>query len=333
MSKLVSFTLHFSLPIILLASACVPQAESPASGYDSTSASAEKPVALKVLASNSMLANITHQVAGNRLEVDSLIPLGLDLHAFEPTPQDIARIAESQMIVVNGSGLEEWVQEAIDNAGGEHLLVEASSGLTMREPAEDVTHEGETEHEHEAEDGHHHHEGDPHFWLNPMLVVQYTLNIRDGLIQVDPQGKDSYTANADQYILQLQELDEWIKGQVDKIPADRRLLVTNHESFGYFADQYGFTVIGTIIPSVTTGSTPTAREMEALVEHIQENQVKVVFLETGSNPKLAEQIAAETGVQVVTELYTHSLTTPDGNVPSYIAMMKWNTSKIVDALQ
>ena len=125
--------------------------------------------------------------------------------------------------------------------------------------------------------GHHHHEGDPHFWLDPLNVVKYVENIRDGLIAADPAGKDVYTQNADAYIAQLNELDAWIKQQVVAIPDERRLIVTNHESFGYFADRYGFKIIGTIIPSVSSGASPSAQQMARLMDHIRETNASAIF--------------------------------------------------------
>jgi ABC-type Zn uptake system ZnuABC Zn-binding protein ZnuA len=181
--------------------------------------------------------------------------------------------------------------------------------------------------------GHHHHEGDPHFWLDPLNVVKYVENIRDGLIAADPDGKDIYTQNATAYIAELNELSAWIKQQVSAIPEERRLIVTNHESFGYFADRYGFKIIGTIIPSVSTDSSPSAQQMARLIDHIRETKATAIFLETGSNPKLAEQIAQETDVKVINDLYTHSITAPGGKAPTYIDMMKYNVQAIVEALK
>jgi manganese/iron transport system substrate-binding protein len=120
---------------------------------------------------------------------------------------------------------------------------------------------------------------------------------------------------------------------VTTIPEERRLIVTNHESFGYFADRYDFKFIGTIIPSVSTGSSPSAQQLARLVDHIRETGAIAIFLETGSNPKLAEQIAQETGVKVVSDLYTHSITEPGGKAPTYIDMMKYNVQTIVEALK
>jgi manganese/iron transport system substrate-binding protein len=128
-------------------------------------------------------------------------------------------------------------------------------------------------------------------------------------------------------------LDNWIKAQVSQIPPEKRLLVTNHESFGYFADRYGFTIAGTVIPSTSSEASPSAQQMAALIDHIKLTGVKAIFLETGANSQLADQIAQETGAKVVTDLYTHSITERGGEVPSYIEMMKHNVRLIVEALK
>lgn len=280
---------------------------------------------LQVLAVESFLADITQQVAGDRLTVQTLIPAGLDPHSFEATPQDVALIADSQVLVLNGGGLEEWLGEILKNAGGEQLVIEASAGLKSRTPGA-----SEAGLQHGEKDAH---EGDPHFWLDPVLVIHYVENIRDGLIEADPDGKDTYTSNAAAYIQQLTELDAWIAGQVQQIPPERRLLVTNHESFGYFADRYGFRIIGAIIPSVSSGAAPSAQQMAQLVDHIRAEGAPAIFLETGASPQLAEQLAAETDVKVITGLSTHSVQPVDGKTVGYIEMMKDNTEKIVLTLK
>jgi len=414
---------------------------------------------VKVLAVETFLAEIAQNVAGDRVKVESLVPLGVDPHVFEPTPQEVVKIARSQALILNGAGFEAWAAKTLENAGGKRAVIEASAGLASRKAREgeaavmspeekagqvclalsdlsakeetaagsdaasavELPGTGEAEHAAElhslklnasnggytgyvkfdvAEDGEyviaadggtlavtdangaameaeealpmncaglnggilldlqpgeyiislaglsavstpffagstggHHHEGDPHFWLDPLNVVKYVENIRDGLILADPAGKDVYTRNAAAYITQLNDLDVWIKQQVAAIPAEHRLIVTNHESFGYFADRYGFKIIGTIIPSVSTGAAPSAQQMARLVDHIRDSGAIAIFLETGSNPQLAEQIAQETGVKVVSELYTHSITEPGGKAPSYIEMMKYNVRAIVEALK
>ncbi len=293
---------------VLLTAACAPAAATPAR-------------APQALAVESFLADLAQHVAGDRLQVETLIPLGLDPHAFEPTPQDVARITDSPILIVNGTGFEAWLSKTLDNAGGQRRLIEASAGLTPRQPQPG-----------EASDDDHA-EGDPHFWLDPTLAIRYVENIRDGLTQADPAGKDVYTRNAAAYIEQLRQLDAWIKAQIETIPPERRLLVTNHESFGYYADHYGLRIVGAILPSTSSLASPSANQLAGLTQAIQASQAPAIFLETGSNPELAEQIAAETGVQVVTDLYTHSLSAPGGPAASYIEMMRYNTSRIVAALK
>ena len=287
----------------------------PAASGRSTSAS------FTVLAVETFLADIAQNVAGDRAHVQSLLPPDLDPHAFEPAPADVAKVAESQVLIVNGAGLEEWLAPLLENAGGQRLVVEAARGLTTRVPGASDPAAGE------------HPEGDPHFWLDPLQVVSYVANIRDGLSQADPAGKEVYAANAAAYTTRLMELDQWIRAQVDTVPAERRLLVTNHETLGYFADQYGFTVVGAIVPSVTSNAAPSAQEMAALVDRVRAAGAPAVFLESGVNPALAEQLAQEAGLKVVTGLLTHSVSRAGGVAPTYLDMMRYNTTAIVTALR
>jgi len=327
------------LPAILLVAACQPLSPPAPAGADAA--------ALDVLAAESFLADIAQNVAGERLVIQALLPAGVDPHTFEPTPRDAVRIAESDVLIVNGAGFETWLEELLDNAGGERLVIEASSGLAPRQPQEQekaqtqehpeticaVPPEGQPPEDETCEQEVRAHEGDPHFWLDPNHVIRYVENIRAGLVQADPGGEAIYTQNAEAYIAELRQLDVWIAKQVSQIPPGERLLVTNHESFGYFADRYGFTIIGTVIPSVSSGASPSAQQLAALINAIRASQVKAIFLETGSNPELAEQIALETGVEVVGDLFTHSLSPPDGAAPTYLDMMMYNTEKIVSSLK
>jgi ABC-type Zn uptake system ZnuABC Zn-binding protein ZnuA len=282
---------------------------------------------LRVLAVETFLADIAQNVAGNRLIVESLIPYGIDPHSIELTPQDVVKIAESDVLISNGSGFEGWLEDVLRNAAmpadKSPLFIEASAGLTSRKPDESVQPEGEDEHG----------DVDPHYWLDPNMVIQYVKNIQAGLVKAYPGGEVEFADNAHAYIEELGQLDTWIQETVSQIPPERRKFVTNHESFGYFADRYGFQIIGTIIPSVTTSASPSARQLTNLVQLIREHQVKAIFLETGSNPELADQLARETGIQIVTGLYTHSITPPEGEAPTYIEMMKHNVRTIVAALQ
>ena len=271
-----------------------------------------------VLAIEPFLADITANVAGDRVEVQSLIPSGVDPHSFELTPQDVAKLEKADVLVLNGGGLEQFLEPVLSQKASTQLVIIASEGLTSR-PVDSSDDHGE--------------DGDPHFWLNPVNVKQYVENIRAGLTSVDPDGADAYAENARTYSQKLDELDTWIAQEVKQVPPERRLLVTNHESFGYYADQYGFKVVGAVLSSVSTGSSPSAREMSALIEQIRQTGAPAIFLEMDANPELAEQIAAESNAKVITNLYTHSLSPADGPAATYLEMMRYNTTLIVEALR
>jgi ABC-type Zn uptake system ZnuABC Zn-binding protein ZnuA len=293
----------------------------------------------RVIVVETFLSDIVQNIAGNRLTVETLMPAGVDPHSYQPTPQDVARISESDLLILNRIGLEEALDTVLLNAGGDFILVEAAAGLEFRDPIPEIheddhllTGEQEELDDHlDPEDEHGHGDFDPHFWLNPIHVITYVENITQGLTQVDPEGANEYNLNAEAYILALKDLDAWIESQVEMIPPERRLLVTNHESLGYFADRYGFKVTGAIIPSATTGASPTAQDLAALTERILETGAPAIFLETGTNPRLAEQLASETGIKIVPDLYTHS--TGEAPTSTYIEMMRYNTTVIVEALR
>ncbi len=279
-----------------------------------------------ILTSTTFLADIARNVAGDRARVESLLPVGADPHTYEATPSDVTKIAESQVLILNGIEYEHFIEALLENAGGERLIIIASDGLEPRqmgEREEEGVHEGEEE-EHEA--------GDPHMWLDPNLIITYVENIRAGLTQFDPQGASTYQSNADAYVAQLKDLDTWIQEQVSQIPSERRLLVTNHEALGYFAERYGFTVIGTVIQSFSSNSSPSAQQMAELIDQIESSGAPTIFLDAGDNPALAQQIADETGVRVVTDLHLESLTdgAPAG---TYLDMIKNNVAQIVNALK
>jgi ABC-type Zn uptake system ZnuABC Zn-binding protein ZnuA len=268
-----------------------------------------------ILATTAFLADITRNVAGDRARVDSLLPVDADPHGYQLTPADVAKVTDSTVLIQNGLEYERFLGTVLENAGGEHLVITATNGLIPRSVAE-------------AGQG----SGDPHMWLDPNLVITYVENIRDGLIQADPEGAATYTVNASAYIVQLQELDAWITEQVASIPSERRLLVTNHEALGYFAERYGFTIVGTVIPSLSTGASTSARSLAEIIDLIKFSGAPAIFLGDVENPDLANQIAAETGVTVVADLHLESLT-EGAPAATYIEMMQYNVARIVEALQ
>lgn len=287
----------------LLAAACRPAGAAP-------------PAEDLVLASTTILADITRNVAGDRREVVSLLPAGADPHDFQAAPSDVRKVSASTVVVVNGLDYERFLGPLLENAGGQRLTITASQGLQPDRLPEgtDAT------------------VPDPHMWLDPQRVITYVENIRDGLSEADPEGAAAYQANAEAYIAQLEQLDAWIAGQVASIPAERRLLVTNHEAMGYFAGRYGFRVVATVIPSVSTAAGASALELAAVIDQVRALGAPAIFTGSMENTGLARQIASETGAKVVDDLYLESLT--DGPpAATYNDMMKYDVSRIVEALR
>ena len=267
-----------------------------------------------ILASTTFLADIAQNVAGDRVKVESLLPIGTDPHSYQPTPQDVTKIAQSKLLIINGAEYEHFLESLLENAGGEREVIEASAGLSPRSDAENE------------------HGVDPHLWLDPNNVITYVENIREGLTHYDPDGAMIYQSSADTYVAQLIDLDDWISEQVAQIPLERRLLVTNHEALGYFADRYGFTIIGAVLPSVSSDAAPSAEQMAELIDQIKSSGSPAIFLDEVENPALAQQIADETGVKVVQGLHLESLT--DGPpAGTYVDMIKHNVMRIVEALK
>jgi ABC-type Zn uptake system ZnuABC Zn-binding protein ZnuA len=266
------------------------------------------------LTSTSFLADIAQNIAGDRVAIDSILPPGADPHAYQPVPADLAKISDSKLLIINGVGYEHFLESILNSSERAQPVIEAAAGLQVRTGSE-------------MEGGQ-----DPHLWLDPTNVIGYTNNIRDGLIKLDPDGESEYRANADTYISMLQDLDSWITSQVSEIPAERRLLVTNHDALGYFADRYGFKVAGTLLASVSSQASVSAQDLSAVVDEIRATGVPAIFLDEVENPTLAAQVAEETGVAIVDDLHIESLTAgpPAG---TYLDMMKFNVDSIVNALK
>ena len=271
-----------------------------------------------VLASTTFLADIAQNIAGDRLIVQSLLPVGADPHSYQSTPQDLVKINHSKLLVINGLEYEHFLEPLLENAGGERSVITASDGLEPR-TMQDEENAGPMA-------------SDPHMWLDPSRVITYVENIRAGLAEFDPEGADTYQTNADEYTQKLIDLDNWIKEQVEQIPPEQRLLVTNHEALGYFSERYGFAVIGTVLPSVSSDASASAQQLATLVDEIKASGASAIFLDASENPNLAQQIADETEIIVVTDLHLESLT----NGPpaaTYIDMMQHNVMQIVRALR
>ena len=277
---------------------------------------------LRVVATTTIVGDVVAQVGGDAIELTVLLPPGADPHTYEPTPADLTAVARAHVLFVNGLGLEGFLERTLRNVG-DVPVVPVSAGIQPR-LLEEHEHEGE---EHEEEHG----EADPHVWLDVRNVLIWVENIRQALSTLDPAHADRYAANAAAYRAELEALDAWVLEQVAQVPPQNRKLVTNHPSFGYFADRYGFEQVAAVYP-ISPGAEPSAREIAELEETIRRFGVPAVFAETTVNPKLAEQVARDTGVRLVT-LYTGSLGGPGSGVESYVDLIRYDVSAIVNALR
>ncbi|MDH7490041.1 MAG: metal ABC transporter substrate-binding protein [Anaerolineae bacterium] len=275
---------------------------------------------LRVVATTSIVADVVANVGGDRIALTTLVPLGADPHSFQPTPQDMAALAKAHVVFANGAGLETFLESLMDSVGIGDRLVYVSEGVALLEAA----------HEHEGEAGHE--GGDPHTWFDPNNVMVWARNIRDTLSALDPVNAAVYQTNAQAYIARLEELDAWIRREVARIPPDSRKLVTDHATFTYFAARYGFEQVGAIFPGYSTLASPSAQELAALEDVIRAQGVKAVFVGKSVNPALAERVAQDTGVRLVF-LYTGSLGGAGSPASTYLDMMRYNVSAIVDALR
>ena len=287
---------------------------------------------LKVVATTTIVGDMVRQVGGDLIELKVLLPLGTDPHAFSPTPQDVAAVADAHVVFINGFGLEEFLRELIQNAGGEAAVISLSEGIEPREFAEGEEHEEATE-DHEESEVDHHHEGvDPHTFMTAANAMIFVHNIEQALSTLAPANAAAYKAKAEAYGAQLASLESWIQEQIATIPPENRRMVTDHEAFGYYAGHYGLEVVGAVIPAYRTSAEPSAQELSQLQDAIAEYEVKAVFVGTTTNPAMAQQVAEDTGLQLVS-LYSESLGEPGSGAETYLDYMRYNTTAIVEALK
>lgn len=283
--------------------------------------SAEPAPTLQVLTSFSILADLTRQVAGPQVQVESLLPVGADPHAYQPSVQDRQRVVDADLVLVNGAGLEAGFEGLLaPEDGTEHVVL--TEGMALREVEEGGA--GDGDHDHGL--------FDPHAWLDPLLAQAYVQAIADALSAADPTGAEGYAERAAAYEAQLVALDAEIADLLAPIPEARRLLVTDHEVLGYFADRYRLKVLGAIVPSASSSAEPAARALAELTEVLRKEGAPAIFLKAGADRRLADALAAEAGVAVVDDLYLESLSAPDGPAPDYLNLMRHNARRIAAAL-
>ncbi|MGY2048666.1 metal ABC transporter substrate-binding protein [Methylobacterium sp. JK268] len=274
---------------------------------------------LKAVASFSILGDLVHQVGGDRVAVSVLVGPNGDAHTFSPSPSDARKLADAQLVVVNGLGFEGWIDRLVKASGTKAPIVVASAGVApIRE---------EDEHGHGGQGAH---PIDPHAWQNVANAKLYVAAIRDGLVRVDPEGRATYEANAGAYLAKLDALDAEVRAGIAAIPEAGRKVITTHDAFGYFAKAYGMQFIAP--QGVSSDSEATARDVARIIAQVKRETIPAVFLENIADPRLMQQIARESGAKAGGRVFSDALSEPDGPAATYIAMMRHNLREFTAAL-
>jgi ABC-type Zn uptake system ZnuABC Zn-binding protein ZnuA len=314
-----------------------------------------------IVATTTQVGDFTRELLGDTADVTQLLAPGQSAHGFDPSAAQLLALSNADAVVVNGAGLESWLDDAISASGFDGEVIDASTGIELfgtddhdAEAAHDDDaahddHDDEAAHEGEAEgdahtdhasepaddhEGHDHGAGNPHIWTDPELAAHMVENIAAGLLVVPGVDDASVEANETAYLGQLDELDAWIEENVAQVPVEQRLLVTNHDAFTYFVDAYDITFVGAVIPSFDDNAEPSAAEIDDLVARISATGVKAVFSEASISPKTAETIAAEAGVTVYSgpdALYGDALGAEGTDGATYLTSQEHNARLILES--
>ena len=311
---------------------------------------------LHIYATTSVLGDVASTIAGDDADVSVLIPIGADPHSFAPSSSQVAEMGQADLVIANGLGLEESfeaVLEGIESDGGSLLEIgpaldpipfgagvdahdheDEGEAHDHEDEGEAHDHEDEGEaHDHEDEgDGHDHGSDDPHVWMDPLRMAEAGRLIAEALAELDDSV--DWMARAEAYATELEEVDVEIQQILAGIPEESRVLVTNHDSLGYFAARYGFDVVGTVLPGGSTLGDPSSDQLANLVQLMRELDVRVIFAETTEPSSLAEAVSQEVGdsVQVV-ELYSGSLGEPGSGAETLTEMLLVNARLIAESMQ
>ncbi|MDM2996296.1 MULTISPECIES: metal ABC transporter substrate-binding protein [unclassified Citrobacter] len=269
---------------------------------------------LNVVTSFSILGDITQEVGGKNVNVTTLVGPDGDPHTFEPSPKDSAALSKADVVVVNGLGLEGWLDRLVKASGFKGTLVVASDGVkthTLDEDGETVT--------------------DPHAWNSAANGALYAQNILSGLVNADPQDKAALEASGKPYIAQLTELDAWAKARFSQIPQEKRKVLTSHDAFGYFGHAYGVEFLAP--QGLSSESEASAAQVAALIKQIKADGVNTWFMENQLDPRLVKQIASATGAQPGGELYPEALSAKGGVADSYVKAFRHNVETIANSMK
>ena len=275
--------------------------------------SAEPDGAIRVVTTSSVFADLVRNTGGQRVSVTSLVPPGADVHTYQAAPDDLRAASKAQLFVMNGLGLDDWLEETLLSASSEAPVLKLAEGLEGVElvPGEQAGEEN------------------PHLWMDVTYAELYVARIADGLIAADPVHAAEIEATAGAYRSKLHDLDGWVRDQVETIPAGDRKFVMFHDALPYFARAYGLTIVGVAVEA--PGQDPSAGEIAALIDAIRASGAKAIFSEAQFPTALVDQLARETGATVVADLYDDSL--GDDPVTSYEALITWDVEKLVEALR
>ncbi|MBW4082725.1 metal ABC transporter substrate-binding protein [Paenibacillus sp. S150] len=272
---------------------------------------------LKIVATYSIIADMTENIVGDKAEVYSMVPIGTDPHMYDPLPADTSRVSGADLIFYNGLNLETgkgWFQDLLKVTNKNEVAFAVSEEVTPMY----LTEKGKET------------QVDPHAWLDIQNSIKYVDLITERVIEQDPDNKEYYLNNQSEYIKELNELDQYAKDAVTAIPQEKRILVTSEGAFKYFSKAYGFE--SAFIWEINTDSQGTPEQMKKIINIINENQVPALFLETSVNPKTMETISNETGVPIHSKIFTDSLAKKGEDGDTYIKMIKWNIDKVVEGL-
>lgn len=266
----------------------------------------------RVLATASMISDMAQVIAGDKLEIGLIVPIGGDPHLYEPTPQDASMIYKSDLVLKNGMTFEGWITELIETSGTKAEVVIVTNGINA---IQSLDYENSV---------------DPHAWMDVQNGLTYIKNINVALKKVDPENATYFQENYEAYRKKLVGLDQYIKDRISEIPEKKRVLITSHDAFQYYGRAYGLT-LKSVLGTSTDAEVQTS-DITALHRAIQETQVPAIFVETTINPKLLEQVAADNGISIGGKLYADSIGDEESDGNSYYNMLKANTDKIANAL-
>ena len=319
-------------------------------GDDNNSESASSANKPSIVVTTNILGDVVTNMVGDSFNVEVIMPPGSDPHDFQASAQQVQKMMEADLLIVNGANFEEGMLDVIENAESDGVMIfEAISVVSQLEGSDDHGDHGghddlvvlddhdEEGHDDHDEEGHDDHEGhdhggiDPHFFTDPARMAVVAEGLSEFLVANFPDI-GGFASTANDYVQQLRDLDADVEEILSVIGNNERALVTNHAVFAYFADRYSFTVLGEIIPSSSTLASASAQQLTSLAEEIKENNVKAIFADASSSDALAQTLAAEVeGVEII-NLYTESLGDPGSSGQSYIDMVRFNAQAIASAL-